>query len=362
MVAAKSVAGSNVAAPKEAPLSKAAEKPPPPAAAASSKSVAPDDDEDSEGEDDDEVSELRSDRASVAEAGGAFSFHVGKKKYGADDFEMLKVLGKGAFGKVMLVKAKDSGTIYAMKSLSKAVLMERNEVVHTKTERKALEDTHHPFLVHLRFAFQTPTKLYLVLSSTPDGHVHAGLVLMMDENHANYRRVAEVIDALFHPMLRYPKDQNTGEPDLERAPTLKVKLNYWDGAFDRTEIYDMDQQMLFGPGKQDPGKGPIELIPKATNVAVVMRCGGLWFANGKFGCTWKLVQAVVKPRPTLAGRCHIQLGAEDRERLLGVRRLERGFDDGFCRPVLFLLFSRTFTGQSVDVPLHKVVHMYGFIF
>jgi len=77
----------------------------------------------------------------------------------------------------------------------------------------------------------------------------------------------------------------------------------------------MDQQMLFGPGKQEPGKGPIELIPKATNVAVVIRCGGLWFANGKFGCTWKLVQAVVKPRPTLAGRCHIQLDTEDRERL-----------------------------------------------
>ena len=140
-----------------------------PAAAASSKSVAPDDDEDSEGEDDDEVSELRNDRASVAEA--AALFHVGKKKYGADDFEMLKVLGKGAFGKVMLVKAKDSGTIYAMKSLSKAVLMERNEVVHTKTERKALEDTHHPFLVHLRFAFQTPTKLYLVMDYCNGGEL-----------------------------------------------------------------------------------------------------------------------------------------------------------------------------------------------
>mgnify|MGYP006952849560 CR=1 FL=1 len=126
---------------------------------------------------------------------------------------------------------------------------------------------------------------------------------------------AEVIDALFHPMLRYPKDQNTGEADLERSPTLKVKLNYWDGAFDNTEIYDMDQQMLFGPGKQEPGKGPIELIPKATNVAVVMRCGGLWFANGKFGCTWRLVQVVVKPRATLAGKCHIQLGDDERERL-----------------------------------------------
>jgi hypothetical protein len=123
----------------------------------------------------------------------------------------------------------------------------------------------------------------------------------------------EVVDALFHPMLRYPRDPGTGEPDTSRPPTLKVKLNYWDGSFDNTEIYDMDQKLLFGNGLQEPGRGPLELIPKATNVAVVMRCGGLWFANGKFGCTWRLVQAVVKPRPTLAGKCHIQLGDDERQ-------------------------------------------------
>ena len=84
-------------------------------------------------------------------AGGAFAK---KSKYSIDDFQILKVLGKGAFGKVMLAKAKDSGTIYAMKALSKQTLIEKNEITHTRTERKALEDTHHPFLVHLRFAFQ----------------------------------------------------------------------------------------------------------------------------------------------------------------------------------------------------------------
>ena len=164
--------------------------------------------------------------------------------------------------------------------------------------------------------YATPaTEQFLEGVKAMEAKIKADAVTNSKEWFNKQKMSAEVVDALFHPMLRYPKDQNTGEPDLERAPTLKVKLNYWDGAFDRTEIYDMDQQMLFGPGKQEPGKGPIELIPKATNVAVVIRCGGLWFANGKFGCTWKLVQAVVKPRPTLAGRCHIQLGAEDRERL-----------------------------------------------
>lgn len=120
---------------------------------------------------------------------------------------------------------------------------------------------------------------------------------------------APVVDALFHPMLRYPKDPETGEPDLSRAPTLRIKLDYWDDSFN-CEIYDLQQQQLF-PGKDDSAVSPQDLIPKATNVAVVIRCGGLWFANGKFGVTWRLVQAVVKPRASLKGKCHIQLNADE---------------------------------------------------
>ncbi len=187
-----------------------------------------------------------------------------------------------------------------------------SEFVDDKTGKR----TYDMALQFPKSEYATPaTERFLAGVKAMEAKIKADAVTNSKEWFNKQKMSPEVIDALFHPMLRYPKDQNTGEPDLERAPTLKVKLNYWDGAFDRTEIYDMDQQMLFGPGKQDPGKGPIELIPKATNVAVVIRCGGLWFANGKFGCTWKLVQAVVKPRPTLAGRCHIHLGTEDRERL-----------------------------------------------
>ena len=42
---------------------------------------------------------------------------------------------------------------------------------------------------------------------------------------------------------------------------------------------------------------------------------GVWFANGKFGTTWKLVQAKVKPRASLTGRCHIELTTDEREKL-----------------------------------------------
>jgi len=79
------------------------------------------------------------------------------------DFDLLKEIGRGAFGKVYQVKHKKSRKIYAMKVLKKRKLVERNQVEHTKTERYVLELSQHPFCVTLRFAFQNPKKLYLVM-------------------------------------------------------------------------------------------------------------------------------------------------------------------------------------------------------
>jgi len=80
-----------------------------------------------------------------------------------DDFELLKEIGKGAFGKVYQVEHKRSGKIYAMKVLKKKNIIERNQVEHTKMEREVLRLSTHPFCVSLRFAFQTSKKLYLVM-------------------------------------------------------------------------------------------------------------------------------------------------------------------------------------------------------
>lgn len=54
------------------------------------------------------------------------------------DFEMISVIGKGSYGKVMLVKKNDSGKLYAMKVLKKAEIIKRNQVEHTMTERRIL--------------------------------------------------------------------------------------------------------------------------------------------------------------------------------------------------------------------------------
>jgi len=86
-----------------------------------------------------------------------------KEKVKPDDFEFLKVIGRGAFGKVMQVRKKGSGEIFAMKILKKRAVIARRQVEHTKSERKILQSLQHPFLMHLRYAFQTAAKLYFVL-------------------------------------------------------------------------------------------------------------------------------------------------------------------------------------------------------
>jgi len=88
-----------------------------------------------------------------------------------DDFELLTVVGKGSFGKVIQVRKRDDGKIYAMKILKKQQLVARKQVQHTQTERKVLAQINHPFVVSLRYAFQTQTKLYMVLDYFTGGEL-----------------------------------------------------------------------------------------------------------------------------------------------------------------------------------------------
>ncbi|XP_063235019.1 ribosomal protein S6 kinase 2 beta isoform X3 [Bacillus rossius redtenbacheri] len=116
-------------------------------------------------------------------------------------FELLKVLGQGSFGKVFLVRkvvGKDSGTLYAMKVLRKATLKVRDRM-RTKTERNILVDVQHPFIVKLHYAFQTEGKLYLILDFLRGGDLFTRLskeVMFTEEDVKFY--LAELTLALDH--------------------------------------------------------------------------------------------------------------------------------------------------------------------
>lgn len=147
-----------------------------------------------------------------------------------------------------------------------------------------------------------------------ENKIKADALIYSKEWFGKVHKSADVVDALFTPMLKYRKDKATKEPDMTSSPTLMVKLPTWEGVW-KSEIYDEEGCKLF-PDPSNPSVTPLDYLKKGTTVATLIQCGGLWFANGKFGCTWQLMQAVVqKPRETLSGKCFIKLKSADKEKL-----------------------------------------------
>lgn len=127
----------------------------------------------------------------------------------------------------------------------------------------------------------------------------------------------EVAEALYTPILKYPKDKNTGELDYSRPPTLRVKVPYWEGKFS-TELYDMDGGLIFDATNADEilSNDSFEsLIPKTSHLIACIQCNGLWFAAGKFGVTWKLVQSMVKKPVRIQGGCFLKPRTNDLKKL-----------------------------------------------
>ncbi|QLG75098.1 hypothetical protein HG535_0H04250 [Zygotorulaspora mrakii] len=123
-----------------------------------------------------------------------------KRQYGPHDFEVLRLLGKGTFGQVYQVKKKDSKRIYAMKVLSKKVIVKKNEIAHTIGERNILVRTASkscPFIVGLKFSFQTPADLYLVTDFMSGGELfwHLQKEGRFSEDRAKFY-IAELVLAL----------------------------------------------------------------------------------------------------------------------------------------------------------------------
>nr|CCA26378.1 RPS6 protein kinase putative [Albugo laibachii Nc14] len=117
-----------------------------------------------------------------------FKHEAHKDKVTLDDFKLIKVIGKGSFGKVLLVRKLDSGFLYAMKVLRKENIIKRNQVEHTRTERHVLGYVRHPFIVGMNYAFQTAEKLYFVLDYCAGGELffHLGKVQRFPQARARF--------------------------------------------------------------------------------------------------------------------------------------------------------------------------------
>ncbi|KAL7582528.1 hypothetical protein Lser_V15G42932 [Lactuca serriola] len=125
--------------------------------------------------------------------------HHKVQSVGLEDFEVMKVVGKGAFGKVYQVRKRDTCEIYAMKVVRKDKILEKNHAEYMKAERDILTKINHPFVVHLRYSFQTKYRLYLVLDFVNGGHLFFQL-----HRHGLFREdlariyAAEIVSAVCH--------------------------------------------------------------------------------------------------------------------------------------------------------------------
>ncbi|KAF9653406.1 kinase-like protein [Thelephora ganbajun] len=129
-----------------------------------------------------------------------FEAYKSKRALTPRDFEFLKLIGRGTFGKVFQVRKRDTKRIYAMKVLSKKEIVAKKEVAHTIGERKILQRSlDSPFLVGLKFSFQTDSDLYLVTDFKSGGELfwHLQKETRFSEERARFY-IAELILALEH--------------------------------------------------------------------------------------------------------------------------------------------------------------------
>jgi len=133
------------------------------------------------------------------EGDGVLFSRTAQQTVGKEDFELLTVIGKGSFGKVMQVRKKDDGKIYAMKVLRKDNIIAKKQVAHTKAEKHILEKVSHPFIIKLNYAFQTEGKLYLILDYVNGGELfwHLKNSGRFDEDRVRFY-TAEIVSALGH--------------------------------------------------------------------------------------------------------------------------------------------------------------------
>ncbi|KAA1117735.1 hypothetical protein PGT21_021560 [Puccinia graminis f. sp. tritici] len=126
--------------------------------------------------------------------------HRTKKSLDVSDFEFLKMIGKGTFGRVFQVRKKDTRRIYAMKVLSKKEVIDKKEVQHTIGERNILQQSSDcPFLLGLKFSFQSPGELFLVMDYKSGGELfhHLQKEGRFTEERARFY-TAEIVLALEH--------------------------------------------------------------------------------------------------------------------------------------------------------------------
>jgi hypothetical protein len=120
----------------------------------------------------------------------------------------------------------------------------------------------------------------------------------------------EVIKHTFYPFLKYSKDKMTKKYDYTKPPSIRAKVPNYNNKWN-IEIYDTKSNLIFPCDNEN--MTPMDFVPKKSNVACVIQCGGIWITPKAFGVTWKVNQIVVKPNEvqSVFGKCQVQLSTDE---------------------------------------------------
>jgi len=121
----------------------------------------------------------------------------------------------------------------------------------------------------------------------------------------------EVCKHSFFPFLKFSMLKGSKKIDITKPPAIRAKVPLYNGKWG-IELYNTRDEMIF-PCDNDR-LTPVDFVPKLSQVACVLQCGGIWIGGKGWGVTWKVIQCVVKPREIISvfGKCHIQLSEDDR--------------------------------------------------
>jgi hypothetical protein len=124
----------------------------------------------------------------------------------------------------------------------------------------------------------------------------------------------------FFPFIKYSRNKDTKKIDLTKPPSIRAKVPYYDGKWN-VELYNTKSELIF-PCEQ-AHLTPVDFVPKQSQIACILQCGGIWIGGKGWGLTWKLVQGIVKPREIVSvfGKCHIKLSQEERT-IIDTQKLE----------------------------------------
>ena len=132
------------------------------------------------------------------------------------------------------------------------------------------------------------TRAFLQSMIAFERKLKADALTKSNEWFENSNMTPDTVEAMFNPILKYPKDKVTCEKDFTKMPTMKIKVPFLQGKWEGVEIYDADRKRLFP--SSDPNLSPIDIITKLSHMKTMIQCGGIWFANGKFGITWRFIE------------------------------------------------------------------------